>query len=113
MELDSATTNLLRETFGKRFADALVVLSYLIPVTVSRDEGLLEVSGAVRSESSSDKIYGCYITYENIVCGCMDNFARKLICKHILALTLEAYLQELISKFELVSLLVSMRRQQK
>jgi hypothetical protein len=95
----------IKEYQEKRCERAISVPVAVEDLTVTRDKGL-EVSGFVKFQSSNDEPHGAYIDYEHFSCSCMDNFVRKRICKHIIALVLEAYRRKEISMLEALSLLV-------
>ncbi len=99
----ATVTELLKKTHKSRFGGALSFIFQSGPITVTR-ESVLEISGPIIG--TDDTVYGCHIDRDGYFCGCMDNFARKLICKHIIALVLRAFHDEMISELDLMSVLV-------
>lgn len=96
---------ILAEHQKQRYKRAMEVPVEIGDLTVTRDEGL-EVSGFVKFTTSEEEPHGAYVDYKHFSCSCMDNFVRKKICKHIIALVLEAYKRKEISMLEALSLLV-------
>jgi len=103
VEIDPRLYNFLRDLYGQRFVGSLTYLVTDIDSVVTRDQGFIEVSGVVKAKN--DKTYACYINPKEFFCGCMDNFVRKTVCKHIIAVLIEAFRKDQISKFEFTNLL--------
>jgi len=96
---------LLAKQHGERFLKAFDVFGFEVKsFSITRDP--LALSGEVKSLSSEEKFYGCYIDSKKFVCGCLDNFIRRKICKHIIALVLKAYHEKEINWTTVLSLLL-------
>jgi len=102
---DHRMHEVLREYQQNRYMRAIEVQAAIEDLTITRDEGL-EISGFVKLPASKAEPQGAYVDYKHFSCSCMDNFIRKKICKHIIALVLEAYRRKEISMLEALSLLV-------
>lgn len=92
----------LEERFGKRYKDAIQYVAFC-DVFATRDSGL-EVTGTI---DTTEKEYGYHIEYGNAICGCMDFFVRRKICKHLIAGVLRCVHLELITVDEALMLLVN------
>jgi len=104
--INERMTEVIKEHRRKRYEKAVSTSSEITDLTVTRN-GNLEVSGFVKfATSEEEEAHGAYIDYKHFSCSCMDNFIRKGICKHIIALVLEAYRRREISMLEALSLLV-------
>ena len=96
----------LKEYQRQRYQRAIEVPADISGLTVTRNDNL-EVSGFVKfAASQEEEPHGAYVDYKHFSCSCMDNFVRKKLCKHIIAIVLEAYKRKEISMLEALSLLV-------
>jgi hypothetical protein len=95
----------LKEYQRQRYQRAIEVPAEISDLTVTRNDNL-EVSGFVKFAASQEEAHGAYVDYKHFFCSCMDNFVRKKLCKHIIAIVLEAYKRKEISMLEVLSLLV-------
>lgn len=98
--MSSSLLNTLLERFGKRYEEALHYVPF-IDVVVTRDSGL-EVTGIVSSDRNE---YGCHVESGAMMCGCMDFFVRRRVCKHIIGTVLRAVHLRLITEDEALTLL--------
>jgi len=91
------------DSFGPRFLKGLELRKNVKDLLVTLED-TVQVQATVHS-SVGDRDYAVFVSFDGFVCGCLDNFGRKRICKHILAACLVAYEQRNISYLELLSLL--------
>lgn len=96
----------LEARFGKRYQDAIQYVDYC-DVFATRDNGL-EVTGTI---NTGENEYGYHIEFGNQVCGCMDFFVRKKICKHLIAGVLKAVHLRLIDVDDALGLLQDVKKE--
>ena len=101
MSLEITVEKDLLARFGKRWVSAQSLDSFK-DVFVENTLSSFSLSGCFVGDG---KEYACFIEYSGYLCGCIDNQIRKVICKHVLALTLLAFKKNMISEFELLALL--------
>jgi len=69
---------------GKRVSKARTIT---IKEILYKDQ---EITAVAKSQEDPDKEYAVYISPQEFMCSCMDQKMRRTVCKHILAVLMEA-----------------------